>query len=271
MRVTGFHLAEYLIEAFGLGAILFGASVAGTALGYEGSPVARVISNAFARSAIAGLVLGVTVLMLILSRWGRRSGAHFNPAFTLAFMRLGRIKARDAAWYMVFQIAGSLAGVLAAYALLGDAFALPPVSFLATVPGRHGVWIAFATEAGLAYILMTVVLWTASRRSLTRFTGPIVAALLAIFVLLGSPLSGTSLNPARSLASALPSGIWASLWIYLVAPPAGMMAAAELFLRKRGARPVGCARLSRHHPRVACILCGRTNPPTAATQSSRGN
>jgi aquaporin Z len=87
-------------------------------------------------------------------------------------------------------------------------------------------------------------------------TGPLVALLLAVFVLVESPLSGTSLNPARSLASALPSGIWKAFWIYLVAPPLGMLTAAEVFVRTRGIEAVGCARLSLHHQQISCILCG---------------
>jgi aquaporin Z len=100
---------------------------------------------------------------------------------------------------------------------------------------------------------MTVVLHVSNRASLARFTGLAAGVLVALYITLEAPISGMSMNPARSFASALPAGAWEAFWVYLVAPPLGMLVAAEVYARRRGARAVYCAKL--HHDRVGrCIF-----------------
>ena len=255
------HLPEYLIEAFCLGTFMLSAGLAATAFGYPGSPLHQAIAGAGLQRTLIGVAMGATAIALIYSPWGRRSGAHMNPAVTLSFLRLGKIKPRDAAAYIVMQFAGGTLGVLLVRAIAGPAFTSPPVSWAATVPGRYGDYAAFVAEALMSAGLMWMVLVTASSTRFGRYTGLFAGALVACYITFEAPISGMSINPARSFASAAPSMLWTGIWIYLIAPPLGMLAATELFRYTRGAYP--CAKLL-HGLKERCIHCGYK--PQAASQ-----
>jgi aquaporin Z len=122
-----------------------------------------------------------------------------------------------------------------------------------TAPGPAGPAVAFAAELVISFIFMTMVLTITNTPRLAPFTGFFVAALVATYIVVESPLSGTSMNPARSLASALPAMRLEWLWIYVAAPPLGMLLAAETYLRASALREVGCAKLNHHHD-VRCIF-----------------
>jgi aquaporin Z len=128
------------------------------------------------------------------------------------------------------------------------------VSFVATVPGPAGTAVAFAAETAISFLLILTVLAVSSSRR-PRLTGLAAATLVAAWILLEAPLSGMSMNPARSVASALPSGIWTGGWIYWLAPPCGMLLAAETFGAITRGRAQHCAKLD-HPPDVPCIFCG---------------
>lgn len=243
--IDGALLGLFMLSAGGFGTLLFAPASPVLALGSESS-----------RGLLMGLAMGATALALFRSPWGQRSGAHLNPAVTLAFWRLGKIASRDAAAYALCQPLGGALGVAIVTLALGESFTAAPVSSVATVPGRWGAGAAFAAEVAMTFVLFTVVLQLSNRARLARATPFAAAALVALFVAFVAPVSGTSLNPARSLASALPSGIWSGFWIYLAAPALGMLAAAELYVRARGAAAVLCAKLH-HTARHACIFrCG---------------
>ena len=116
------HWPEYLMEGAGLGLFMISAGLFGTLLGYPGSPAYMAIPDPFWRRVLMGLVLGLTAVALIYSPWGKRSGAHLNPAVTLAFLRLGKVAGRDACGYAVAQLLGGLFGVYFVVALLQCAF-----------------------------------------------------------------------------------------------------------------------------------------------------
>jgi aquaporin Z len=199
--------------------------------------------------------MGVTAIALIYSPWGKRSGAHMNPAVTLTFWRLGRMKGADALFYAAAQFAGGMLGVLLVHRVFGERFAAPPVAFVATQPS-HGPALAFVAELVISCGLMATVLAFTSRARLAPFTGLAAGALVALYIALEAPFSGMSMNPARSFASAAPAGLWDALWIYFVAPPLGMLGAAALHARF-GAQPA-CAKLQ-HARGVRCIHCESTN------------
>ena len=247
------HWPEYLSEAAGLGTFMFVACVLGTLLSHPGSPVIHVIPDVFVRRLLMGLAMGLTAVSLIYSPWGRRSGAHFNPATTLTFWRLGKVTNADAGAYAIAQAIGGLTGVAVAALLIGPALGHPAVRYVATVPGDAGVLVAFVAETALTLLLMTVVLEVSNTPSLARFTGIAAGALVTLYITLEAPLSGMSMNPARSLASAVPAGAVDALWIYVIAPPLGMLLAAEVYARRHGAHTVYCAKLN--HGRVGrCIF-----------------
>lgn len=236
------HWPLYLIEAAGLGTFMLVAALADAALEAHGSPLRMLIGSALLRRVAMGVAMGATAIALIYSPWGARSGAHFNPALTLTFAVLGKIHRIDAAMYCCAQFAGGVAGVLLAYLIAGAALALPPVSFAVTVPGAHGVTAAFLAEVLISAILMGVTLHASNQPRLMRYTGLMCGMLIALFVIVEAPLSGMSMNPARSVASALPSGIWTAMWLYFTAPPLGMGLAALAHRARAGV--VACAKLN---------------------------
>ena len=245
------HWAEYLIEAAGLGLFMVSASLFAVLLFHPRSPVLVVLDGVLARRAVMGLAMALTAITLIYSSWGRRSGAHFNPAVTLTFFRLGKVEAWDAAFYVVAQFAGGTCGILLVAAVAGPFVGDPAVNYVVTVPGSAGVAVAFAAEVAIAFGMMTTVLTVSNSPRCAGLTGLCAGALVAAYITIEAPLSGMSLNPARTFASAVTADVWQAFWIYLTAPLVGMWLAAELRVRWMR-RPVICAKLQHAAP---CIFC----------------
>jgi aquaporin Z len=243
---------EYLIEAGALGCFMVSACVFGTLLGHSSSPVVDVVPSPLARRMMMGALMGLTLIAIVHSPWGRRSGAQMNPALTLTFHRLGRSARRDAAAYVVAQFVGGAAGVLLAAALIGSSLAAPDVMYVVTRPGTPGVTVAFISELVISGIMMTMVLRTSSSDRWKRYTGLLAGALVAAFITIEAPLSGMSMNPARTVASALAAHHWMSVWVYFVAPLLGMVAAGELFVRTRGRADIPCGKIMHATP---CLFC----------------
>jgi len=244
------HWPEYLIEAAGLGVFMIVAGVCVELLEHPRSALVQAIPNADLRRALIGITMGATAVAIIYSPWGRQSGAHLNPAVTLTFLRLGKVAPADALFYVLAQFAGGAGGTLLLSAILGERFTLPPISAVATLPGQPGEFVAFGAEVAIAFALMSTVLATNASARLMRWTGVCAGLLVAIYISLEAPLSGMSLNPARSVASAVPSGLWQGIWIYLTAPLIGMLLAGELHVRLGRRTP--CAKLHHdtHHRRI---------------------
>jgi aquaporin Z len=249
------HWPEYLIEAWALGMFMVSAGVFGTLLASPASPVFPAIPGSIRRTALIGVAMGVTAVAIIHSSWGKRSGAHMNPAVTLTFLRLGKIRGWDAVFYILAQTVGGTLGVLIAAALLGSAFTSEPVSYGITRPGPTGPVIAFVAEMTISCGLMLTVLLLSASARLARFTGVAAGCLVALYISFESPLSGMSMNPSRTFASAAPAGMWQHFWIYATAPTLGMLTAAQVFLTVRGKRQLGCAKLL-HAENIRCIHCG---------------
>jgi aquaporin Z len=246
------HWPEYLMEAAGLGIFMLSAAVFTILLYHPASRFVTAIPGELMRRSMVGLAMGLTAIGIIYSPWGKRSGAHLNPAVTLTFCRLGKVAPWDAVFYAAAQFAGGLAGIALAAILAGRWLADPSVNFVATIPGPAGTSYALLGEAVISFILMTVVLTVSNIPKLARFTGLFAGACVALFIIIESPLSGMSMNPARTFASAVLPGLWTSFWIYLLAPPAAMLLASAVHERLK--LRVACAKL--HHQNSArCIFC----------------
>jgi aquaporin Z len=251
------HWPEYLMEAAGLGLFMISACIGTVILWHPDSPVAAVIGESpLLQRLMMGAAMGLTAILIVYSPMGKRSGAHINPAFTLTFLRLGKIEPWDAAFYVAAQFMGALLGVYGTWLAVQTWISDPDVNFAVTVPGSTGYLIAFLAEAVISFGMMTVVLWATNKPTLAAFTGIFVGCTLVIYITFEAPLSGMSMNPARTVGSAIPAGVFRGLWIYFVAPLLGMLAAAELYLWIRGADAVRCAKLY-HTADVRCIFrCG---------------
>jgi len=249
------HWPEYLMESGCLGLFMISAGGFTALLEYPTSPVRQALPNDFLRLALNGLTMGLTAIAIIYSPWGARSGAHMNPAVTWTFFRLGKVKTWDALFYPIFQTLGGVAGVLFMKLTLGKIFTETPVNYVVTVPGKAGVANALIAETVIACGMMLMVLFMTNTPKLARFTGLCGGALVFLYITFEAPLSGMSINPARTVASALPSGVWTAGWIYVVAPIGGMFLAVEIYRALRRTARVACAKWN-HDPRQRCIFCG---------------
>jgi aquaporin Z len=249
------HWPEYLMEAGLLGAFMVSACVFGALYEFPQSPVHQAIGSGFLRRMLMGVSMGLTAIAIIYSPWGKQSGAHINPSVTLTFFRLGKIKNWDALFYIAAQFTGAVLGVLLVARFLGREISHPAVRYVVTLPGPHGPWVALLSEFIIAGGLMSAVLYFSNHHRLSNYTGLFGGMLVATYITFEAPFSGMSMNPARTFGSAFPPMIWDGLWIYLTAPPLGMLTAAEFYLWRKGRTAVKCCKLH-HDSDKRCIFCG---------------
>lgn len=260
------HWPEYLIDGVCLSLFMVSAAVWATLLQHPASPASAPLMRWPAvQRTVMGLAMGATAASLIYSPLGRRSGAHMNPAVTLTFAALGRVAWRDVIGYVSGQFLGGLAGLLLAVWALGGLPADSSVNFVATVPGAAGIWAAFSAEVVISFLMMATVLRMSGDPRRARFTGLAAGTLVAVFIAFESPISGMSMNLARTLPSNVLAAQTSTLWIYALAPALGMLTAAAQFSHQHGRQAPGCAKL--HHSSAApCIFCGRGHCPDTRTQ-----
>jgi aquaporin Z len=249
------HWPEYLMEAFELGLFMLSACLFTVLLNHPNSPLAQTISAAPLKRMLMGVAMGLTAIAIIFSPIGKRSGAHFNPAVTLTFLRLGKVQPWDAVFYTLFQFMGATVGVLFGSVILGSLLSDKSVNYAATIPGASGPLRAFLAEAAISFILMSVILAVSNNKRLGRWTGVFAGVLVATYISIESPISGMSMNPARTFGSAAVGNIWTSLWIYFIAPPMGMLLAAEVYQRVHAGSVVACAKLHHYNNQRCMFRC----------------
>jgi aquaporin Z len=202
-----------------------------------GAPVVDAASHGQVGRTAAVIAPALTVLAVILFM-GAVSGAHLNPIVSIAFALRGDFQWRRVPAYVVAQVVGALAAAAVLRATFGNLAHLG-----ATLPGQGFTSTdAFVIEVLLTLGLVSTILGTASSaQNLGTFSAVGVAAYIALAGLWASPVSGASMNPARSIGPALVSGDGRDLWIYLVAPLLGAVAAVGVawVLRGRGGDPDG--------------------------------
>ena len=195
-----------------------------------------IIANAQYKGALGAvgvsLVFGLIIMVMIYAT-GHLSGAHINPAVTLAFTLTRHFPPRDAVAYIAAQVAGAVAGALVLLVLWPD----QPADLGATVPtiaaGR-----AFLYELLLTAILMFVIMAVATdTRAVGAAAAIAIGGTIGLDALFGGPATGASMNPARSFGPALVSGTWTDFWVYVAGPIAGAVLGALAYQLVRGGRP----------------------------------
>jgi aquaporin Z len=258
------HWPEYVIEALCLAAFMISACSFAALLGNPMSPAQMWLAGGIPMRFAMGIGMGLTAIAIIYSPWGKRSGAHMNPAVTFTFFRLGKILPWDTFFYVLFQFAGGVGGVLFARVFLRAWVSHPAVNYAVTVPGTHGPITAFFAEMLISFILMSTILVVSNTEKFAQYTGLFAGVLVATYITIEAPISGMSMNPARTFGSAFSAQSWNGLWIYFTAPPLGMLLAAEAYVRIRGAQAVHCAKLHHQNNQRCIFRCGYAmKSPTA--------
>jgi aquaporin NIP len=177
------------------------------------------------------LVFGLVIMVMVYAT-GHLSGAHINPAVTVAFTLTRHFPARDAAAYVAAQIAGATAGALLLLAMWTD----KPARLGATVP-TVGSGTALVYEIVLTAFLMFVIMAVATdTRAVGAAAAIAIGATVGLDALFGGPVTGASMNPARSFGPALADGEWHVFWVYVVGPIAGAALGALAYQAVRGDR-----------------------------------
>ena len=249
------HWPEYLIELGGIGILVVVICCTAVAFEHPSSPLQEAIGAEW-RRPIKAAIISTTIIGLVYSPWGKQSGAHFNPAITLTFLRLGKVAPLDAVFYMLAHFSGAVLGAVIASIILFPLTGSFIARYALTAPGGHvGSVAAFLAEVIIGFIAMSVILKASNTPRVARFTGVFAATLIAAFIIVEAPLSGMSMNPARSFGPAAIALVWTNLWIYLTAPLIGMLLAGELHRWRR--KSTICAKLH-HHNDKRCIFrhCG---------------
>jgi aquaporin Z len=250
------------------GAYLFALCGIATLVWHPASPMHRYLSSDGVRRMLMGSAVGATIIVIVLSPWGKQSGAHFNPAVTLTFYRLGKVAPWDAAFYCAAQFLGAVAGMALASLVLQGAPANRAVRYAATMPGIYGNAVAFVAESAISFMLMSAILFASNDQALAPYTHYFAAVLIAAYITFESPLSGMSTNPARTFGRALYGSYWNALWIYFIGLPMGMLAPAEMFLLVGQRIGPYCAKLHHRNDKALHLPPLRRGPNGAGDTSS---
>jgi aquaporin NIP len=211
-RATAEGLAAFALVFAGCGAIVTDARYDG-AIGTVG----------------IGLVFGLIIMAMIYAT-GHLSGAHINPAVTIAFTLTRHFALRDAVAYIAAQLSGATAGALVLLAVWPD----QPAALGATVP-TVSAGSALVYEAILTAVLMFVIIAVATdTRAVGAAAAIAIGGAVGLDAIFGGPVTGASMNPARSFGPALAAGEWSDFWIYVVGPVAGAGVGAFAYQLIRG-------------------------------------
>lgn len=215
-------MKKYISEFIGTFALTFIACGVATVIGC--STPAGIVCTAFA----FGLVI-IAMAYLI----GNISGCHINPAVTIAVKLTGKMNNKDFAWYLVSQTLGALIGSTLLGICLGSFKSLGANGYGGMLPNGTEVslWIALIIEIILTFIFVSVILSITSKKENSTISGIIIGLTLTLVHLIGIPFTGTSVNPARSLAPALLQGgeALSQVWLFIIAPIIGSLLASLFF------------------------------------------
>jgi len=213
----------FLSEFVGTGLLLLAGLSLVIGMFGPGTPIAGLLPNIAVRRAVSGFLFGSIGAAIALSPVGEYSGAHINPAVTLGFLMMGKLKLRPAFGYVVAQLGGATLGCvpLLLWGKMGAS-----ISYGASLPGPgYSTWGVLLGEVATTFGLVASLCVFLAIRSLRRFTPFMIPFLYALMVPLEAAISGTSTNPARSLGPAIVSQNYQGWWIYWIGPFAGTVLA----------------------------------------------
>ena len=175
------------------------------------------------------LTFGLVIMVMVYAT-GHLSGAHINPAVTAAFCASRHFPIRDAAWYIPAQLVGAVVGAL----LLRLVWDGTPANLGATIP-TVGAGAALVYEVVMTAFLMFVIMAVATdTRAVGAAAAIAIGGTVALDALFGGPVTGASMNPARSFGPALVAGEWHDFWLYVLGPVLGAMIGAVAYQATRG-------------------------------------
>ena len=175
------HWRYYLAEAAGLAFFISCGSVFTVLLEHPASSLHQaLVGHGVARRAVLGVGMGCVIVAIAYHPWGKQSGAHINPAVTLAFWYLGKLRTADALWYVVAQVLGGLASASLWKQLLGPYYAHPSVHYITTQPGPDGAGVAFGAELLISFVSMAVLLGALHHARLEKVAGWLIGGLIAL-------------------------------------------------------------------------------------------
>jgi MIP family channel proteins len=198
-----------------------------------GPGAAAVDAYSGGQLGIVGIALAFAfVVTAMITALGHLSGAHLNPAITIGFWSVGRFPANELAPYVAAQCTGAIAASFVLRAMFGSANSLG-----ATVP-QVPATAAFALEWLLSFALMFVIMAVATDERVADGSAALTVGVTVGFcALMGGPVTGASMNPARSLGPATAANLWQGHWIYWLAPVAGTIGAARTYQYLRSTSP----------------------------------
>ena len=265
--VPGWHFVDWGCELIGTLLLVLGGTTAVVGGFAHGSPLADDVGSVHLRLLIVGTFFAGSGALVTISPLGRRSGAHLNPAVTLAFFLKRHVSWHDLVGYVVSQLAGATAGAAIAVAVWGHHDTLPPVHYAITVPGMHvSIAEALLIEAMMTAALILLIFGMVSSPHTARWTPLAVWILVALLVCGFATITGTSLNPARTLGPDWVARSSRDAWVYVVAPLAGAAAAVAGWDAFSG-RHVLTAKLF-HDSRYVSVL--RTHLPAMPAKDQAG-
>lgn len=211
-----------LAEALGVFALVFAGA---------GAIMVNAVTGALGHVGVA-LTFGFVIVVLIYAM-GHICGAHYNPAITLAFAATGHFPWRRVPTYLLAQVVGAVVAAFLLRALLGTTANVGATALAAGFP----VWKGFVVEAVATFFLALVIIGSATdTRAAPGFAGLAIGLTVGLDALFAGPLTGASMNPARSLGPALASGVWTDAWLYVAAPIVGALAAMATYEFLRAGR-----------------------------------
>lgn len=249
----GWHWATWVAEWAGTAILLLG-GISAICLDFgRGSPIAPLVPSHSLRLLITGTLFAGSGSLVAISPLGRLSGAHLNPAVTVGFFLQRHVHPQDLLGYIGAQFVGALTGTGVAFLLWRGKMTGAPVNWARTAPGSGLDPLAAAgVEALMTAVLLLSIFAFVSSRATARWTPLAVWVVVAVLVWQGAPYTGTSLNPARTVAPDALSGVWPVIWVYFAGPLGGAVVATGAWWLVRGRRTL-TAKLF-HDPRYRSVL-----------------